>query len=375
MDKWPDNGIFTGILCIWQEIATKSEMFFGRRRRQIVWRCRMGKKVVVLNSNKINSVNWDKLDYYNLNYYEVFNELRKKQDQWLSEGYNEFPHIKKDQLNQWLHEEKKRVSDYYSGIVELDTAGAALELEKNGKTSNIIAVACYCLHLFTLYFFKNVGFYFKLFWIVILGPAIAFIIRYIIRNAAIKQIKTDYPSNSKRQEACNCALSTVENAVTNQITNYYNGFFERVDNAKTKLTKSGPTVAISKDLLDYGFGPIIKATDRRPSLERIEVPYSFNVYIDRVSFDSIKDGTIVKGGSYYSFNERRIEDLHGPVEQTALAQAIAANIILLAAEKYGTDLSGTSSMVKVNYAYGSDFVRANLTYLAPNGNFIAKQSW
>ena len=119
------------------------------------------------------------------------------------------------------------------------------------------------------------------------------------------------------------------------------------------------------DWMSKGFSKTIDASDRRSHIEKINVPFSFKVYPDKISCPL---GT-------YDFEIKRCANLNSPLEQTALARAIASSIQLNITMKYPKDASGTDFVLDIAYAYSENYVSISIIYTAPNGNYKPVKQW
>lgn len=119
------------------------------------------------------------------------------------------------------------------------------------------------------------------------------------------------------------------------------------------------------DWMSKGFSKTIDASDRRSHIERIDAPFSFKVYPDKISCPL---GT-------YDFEIKRCANLNSPLEQTAIARAIASSIRLNITMKYPKDASGTDYVLYISYTYEGNYVSASVLYTAPNGNYRPVQQW
>ena len=125
---------------------------------------------------------------------------------------------------------------------------------------------------------------------------------------------------------------------------------------------------LAKEVIEWmteGFSKTIDATDRRSHIERINVPFAFNVYTDKITCNL---GT-------YDFEIKRCSNLTSPIEQTALARAIASAIQLNIVMKYPQDESGTSISIDIDYNYSAESPTTTVTYVAPNGNYRVVEKW
>lgn len=117
--------------------------------------------------------------------------------------------------------------------------------------------------------------------------------------------------------------------------------------------------------MTQGFAKAIDSTDRRSHVERIDVPFMFQVYSSKITCDL---GT-------FDFVIERCRDLESPLEQTALSRAIASAIQLNITMKYPKDASGTDIVTDIYYRYRTDYVNTTVFYSAANGNYKAVRDW
>lgn len=117
--------------------------------------------------------------------------------------------------------------------------------------------------------------------------------------------------------------------------------------------------------MTQGFAKAIDSTDRRSHVERIYVPFMFQVYSSKITCNL---GT-------FDFVIERCKDLESPLEQTALSRAIASAIQLNITMKYPKDASGTDIVTNIDYGYGTDHVYTTVIYSAANGNYKAVRDW
>lgn len=117
--------------------------------------------------------------------------------------------------------------------------------------------------------------------------------------------------------------------------------------------------------MTQGFAKAIDSTDRRSHVERIEVPFMFQVYSSKITCNL---GT-------FDFEINRCRNLESPLEQTALSRAIASAIQLNITMKYPKDASGTDIVTNIDYWYGTDYVNTTVIYSAANGNYKAVRDW
>lgn len=146
--------------------------------------------------------------------------------------------------------------------------------------------------------------------------------------------------------------------------NYVKNFELAAQQESVKFAES----SLAKEVIEWmtaGFSKTIDAADRRSHIERISVPFSFNVYANKITCNL---GT-------YDFEIKRCSNLTSPIEQTALARAIASAIQLNIIMQYPTDESGTGISIYIDYAYTAKCPTTTVTYVAPNGNYKTVKQW
>lgn len=114
-----------------------------------------------------------------------------------------------------------------------------------------------------------------------------------------------------------------------------------------------------------GFKTTIESADRRPHIEKIEIPFIFNVYEDRITCNL----------GEFDFEVERCRNLTSPLEQTALARAIATAIQLYITMEYPKDFSGSEIVIDIYNEYYPDYVSTSIVYKAANGNYEAVKNW
>lgn len=126
---------------------------------------------------------------------------------------------------------------------------------------------------------------------------------------------------------------------------------------------------IAKEITDSMLTPLLKtirSCDRRPHIKDITVPFSFEVYSNKVTSTY---GT-------YDFEIERVKFLETIGEQAALANAIATAIHTEIITTFEIDPSGGEvDPMDIDYQYGTNYVKASMTYHAANGNFVEARSF
>ena len=126
------------------------------------------------------------------------------------------------------------------------------------------------------------------------------------------------------------------------------------------------TVAVEViDWMTDGFSKTVDSADRRSHIQEISVPFAFRTYRNKIECQL---GT-------FDFEIKRCDELRNPLEQTALARAIAAAVQLNITMKYPEDVSGTDVVTNIFYTYNDDNVVTTITYTALNGNYKETRGW
>ena len=126
--------------------------------------------------------------------------------------------------------------------------------------------------------------------------------------------------------------------------------------------------AVAVEVIEWmtaGFCKTIDSADRRSHIQEISVPFIFRTYRNKIECQL----------GIFDFEIKRCDELKNPLEQTALARAIAAAVQLNITMQYPEDISGTTVVTNIFYAYDDDNVATTITYTAPNGNYTKTRDW
>ena len=198
------------------------------------------------------------------------------------------------------------------------------------------------------------------------------IVGAIIGNMIGKSMNSSHEesvnSHNRSQQAENNRLQKkieeINSTYQKKYENYVKNFELTAQQESVKFAES----RLAKEVIEWmtdGFSKTIDSTDRRSHIERINVPFAFNVYTNKITCNL---GT-------YDFEIKRCSNLTSPIEQTALARAIASAIQLNIVMKYPQDESGTSISINIDYNYSTECPITIITYVAPNGNYRAVEKW
>lgn len=169
---------------------------------------------------------------------------------------------------------------------------------------------------------------------------------------------------ANEQSRCEQAIQEINTQAAREIAAYKSEFETEARQMSVRYAESSLATEII-DRLTNSFASAIDVADRQSHIMTICVPFSFNVYTNKITCSS----------ATYDFETKRYSNLTGPLEQTAIARAIAAAVQLNITMKYPHDISGTDFKLDISYTYVEDHVSASITYTAPNGNYRSVQSW
>ena len=187
--------------------------------------------------------------------------------------------------------------------------------------------------------------------------------------------KSDKSSYENSQANANSRIRDEESSLEKEIEkfqsdaqaekeHYFNEFENNAQNLSVQFAES----ELAKEVIEWmtnGFCKTIDAADRRSHVEKITVPFVFNVFVDKITCNL---GT-------FDFELKRCRSLNNPLEQTALARAIVSAIQLNIIMRYPEDSSGTDISIEISYSYTEEYPVTTITYVAPNGNYKAVRGW
>ena len=111
--------------------------------------------------------------------------------------------------------------------------------------------------------------------------------------------------------------------------------------------------------LSERFTKDIYCTSRGESIKQVRVPFSFNV----------EKNELVYGTERYNFEVHHYKNLSSPLEQAALAIAMATALEIEIRTKFPKDKSGTDITLDTKYVYTETHPNVTMTYIAENGNY------
>lgn len=213
----------------------------------------------------------------------------------------------------------------------------------------------------TCQLFGGVGTFFLAILIGLVVGGIIELIIVIARKASDKSIDKNI------QKSHNNEL-VLKEEVTQELEKDYSEYVLQFENEAKRQSIKFAESQLAKEVITWmtnGFCSAIDATDRRPHIQEIDVPFVFNVYCNKITCNI---GT-------YDFELKRCANLTSVMDQAALTRAIASAIQLNVVMKYPKDISGESINVNIEYTYTKDSAVATLRYTAYNGNYRPTMSW
>lgn len=204
----------------------------------------------------------------------------------------------------------------------------------------------------------------SLFFLSIGGAILGAILAGCIDIGHLVSVNRTEKQIAEEQTSSNRVIQELRAHADNEIASYRDEFEAAAQRMSVEYAES----ALAIDIINWmteGFSRTIDTTDRRSHIEKINVPFSFNVYKNKIMCNL---GT-------YDFEIMRCANLTSALEQTAIARAIASAVQLNITMKYAKDVSGTAYVLNVFYTYTEDHVSASIIYTAPNGDYRAVQSW
>lgn len=191
------------------------------------------------------------------------------------------------------------------------------------------------------------------------------IVWFIICKIRHKSTKSNAEGESvKERFRRDKAIRMIEDQTDKDVAIYKSEFEAEAQRMSVNFAES----ALATEVIEWmsvGFSAAITAADRAEHIEKVVVPFCFKIYTDKIVCDR----------GVYDFKVKRCANLTSPLQQAALARAIASAIHLNIIMEYPSDTSGTEHMITTNYEYTSCSVEVTITYTAPNGNYRPVQNW
>lgn len=198
----------------------------------------------------------------------------------------------------------------------------------------------------------------------IIGGILGVVIVKAVNGERREQIKMHSQMQQDESDKLQRKISKINDVYQKKFEDYVKSFELTAKQESVKFAES----RLAKEVIDWmtdGFSKTINSVDRRSHIQRINVPFAFSVYENKITCNL----------GIYDFEVKRCRNLTSPIEQTALAIAIASAIQVNIVMKYPKDASGTDISINIDYSYNAECPIATITYVAPNGNYKAVEEW
>lgn len=202
-----------------------------------------------------------------------------------------------------------------------------------------------------------------IFW-TIAGLVIGLILSAVINSNHNESVKEMQLQISREDKNSQLLRDSILKDAEKKYSQYVTSFESKAQLMSVQFAESQLAVEVI-EWMTNGFMMTIDSSDRRSHIESINIPFRFDVYPNK----------IICNLGIYDFEIKRCRKLNSPLEQTALARAIASAIQLNITMKYQKDVSGTDVVTNIGYSYGNDYVSANIIYTSKNGNYRAVRDW
>ena len=154
-------------------------------------------------------------------------------------------------------------------------------------------------------------------------------------------------------------------AKTNTKIELYHAAFE---SAAETLSKQYATSQLATTVISWiseHFWNTIKATSRATHVLNISVPYTFNIYKDK----------IISLQGTFDFTQKRCQILTDGIDQAALARGIASNVRTVIITKNLSTPIDQNCDIEIEYEYNGSCVNVKMEYKAINGNYTEARTW
>lgn len=225
--------------------------------------------------------------------------------------------------------------------------------------------ACY-----SIYSHGADGYFLMLLCLVITGGFLGMVIGKIKHKPCTRSADDEI---AEERFSLSMAIQQILNQADIEKENYRRNFEAEAQQLSTQYVSSPLTLEISCWMTEK-FSKIIEEKPRVNSIEIIEIPFSFDVNAHSVRYESRFER------KFFNFTEERYSNLETPMEQAALAHAIASIIKTNTENKYQTDVCGTNTTVLTSFQYHyadreNYKLSVQLTYTAPNSLYQAIRDW
>lgn len=181
----------------------------------------------------------------------------------------------------------------------------------------------------------------------------------------------------------------IQAAAAKEAQEYIDAFWSEAQQQSLKFAESAAADAIAEWAMGH-FSKIIASTPRGSHLEYIEACCRLTVFPDKINFGHLKSmkkpetveeiiaarhGDDCPRVDTWDFEERRCQLLTTPLEQAALAHALATKLQLETMMAYPEDVCGSAVEIIITRHTDRESAMVNICYRAVNLDYQAVQKW
>lgn len=169
--------------------------------------------------------------------------------------------------------------------------------------------------------------------------------------------------DQEREQTRN-TINNINEQMKRECAQYKAAFEAEAQKMSTQYAQSALVGEVASFLLSQ-LVTEINCADRRSCIKEVGVNFVFEVHTYKIAYQK----------SVYNFKDNRCQNLSSPLQQTAIARAIASAIQYNVTKRYPKDASGTKYVLNTGYSYNADYVIVSIEYRATNGNYRNERSW
>lgn len=187
---------------------------------------------------------------------------------------------------------------------------------------------------------------------------VAVVLGTLMGNLRSSGSKKHQKNAEKQKDTSEKDINQQQTAAKSRIDEYAIAFEQAVKEATQKFVSNKTTEMIGDRILG-SFLEMIERAPRDPRNSDVLVSYSYEVYANQVHYQ----------GGVFGFSQNHCSNLAGPVEQAALAQAIATYLEIRVMERYKRDPSGSVPRLERSYTDTALARKITVSYKAINANY------
>lgn len=284
--------------------------------------------------------------------------------------FREFPMVQRDRVKKDLEDKLEEIQQETQAFVGTQEAKIKKKSDKESSVEGIAFMFTFMIGLFATCcgscyvcasddgFSRGFGsviqtIFAGLFITVIVSVGITFLMGTIVGTK-----KKDFQNIDARKNTAEEDKKKRQEEARRSISEYAESFDRAVKDTVQWFASNKTTEEIGDRIL----GSFVDAIERAPrdaSTKDISVACQYSVYANQVQY----------GGGIFSFSQNHCSSLAGPVEQAALAQAIAAYLEIRVLEKYEKDPCGSVPQIRIDIADNAAARTITVTYKAANVNY------